>query len=152
MTDHAAALRPVLLALASDPAMPLEVRKLAADAEGAEEIEAVLARTGRALVHAEAHITHAEHHAKQLREKLTEVMVETGAPSFSIGSHTIGTQETRRVRITDEAAVPLSFMVRPAPKPDTQAIKNAIEKGATVAGAELSNGSPSLFVRARSKT
>lgn len=152
MTDHAAPLRPVLLALASDPAMPLEVRKIAADAEGAEEIEAVLARSGRALVHTEAHVTHADNHGKALRRALEQVMTETGAPTFHIGTHTIGTQETRRVRITDEAAVPLSFMVQPAPKPDTQAIKNAIEKGATVAGAELTNGSPSLFVRARSKT
>jgi hypothetical protein len=149
MTDHAAPLRPVLLALASDPAMPLEVRKLAADAEGAEEIEAVLARSGRALVHTEAHVTHAENHGKALRRALEQVMTETGAPTFHIVTHTIGVQEARKVRITDEAALPISFMVQPPPKPDTAAIGNALRAGAEVPGAELTNGSPSLFVRSR---
>ena len=147
MTDHAAPLRAPLLAIAEDPALPKALRVMAADAHDAAEIEAVLLRAGKALVAAESYASEIETRAKQIHETLLTVMVETGAPSFSTGSHTIGTSSTARVRITDTAAIPPAFMMERGPVPDTQAIRAAIEAGETVEGAALSNASPALFVR-----
>jgi uncharacterized protein (UPF0147 family) len=149
MKDHAEGLRPLLVKLASDGDLPRNIRAVAADAEGAQELEAVLARSGRALVHLEAHAAYAETQAKALREALLNLIVETGAPAFSIGTHTISTMETRRVHITDEAAIPMALMRQPPPKPDTEAIRRLLASGADVPGATLSNAAPSLTIRSR---
>ena len=149
MRDHAAALRPILIKIAADADLPRSMRSIAADAEGAQELEAVLARAGRALVYLEAHAAYAETQAKALREALLNLIVETGAPAFSIGTHTISTMETRRVHITDEAAIPVSLMRQPPPKPDTEAIRRLLASGADVPGATLSNASPTLTIRSR---
>lgn len=149
MTDHAAPIRDLLAKIASNPDLPRAMRAIAADAEGATELEAVLARTGRALVHLEAHVTQAEMQAKALREGLLALIVETGAPAFSIGTHTISTMETRRVHVTDEALIPVTLMRQPAPKPDTEAIRRILTNGGEVPGAVLSNASPTLTIRSK---
>ncbi len=149
MKDHAAPIRAILTQIASDADLPRAMRAIAADAEGAVEVEAVLARTGRALVQLEAHVTYAENKAKALREALLNLIVETGAPAFSIGTHTISTAETRRVHITDEAAIPPEFMRQPPPKPDTEVIRRKLAAGQSVPGAMLSNASPTLTIRSR---
>jgi uncharacterized protein (UPF0147 family) len=151
MTDHAAPIRALLTQIASDADLPRAMRAIAADAEGAVEVEAVLSRTGRALVHLEAHVTYAENKAKALREALLNLIVETGAPAFSIGTHTISTSETRRVHITDQAAIPAALMRQPPPEPDTKAIRSLLASGADVPGAVLSNASPTLTIRSRQK-
>lgn len=148
-TDHAAPLRPIMLKLAATAAMPREARMHAADAEGAHDIEAVLLRSARALLALEDHISEAEALAKDIRAALLSVIVETGAPPFSTGSHTVSTMETRRVHVTDEALIPPSFMVQPPAKADTQAIGTVLRNGGSVPGATLSNASPSLTIRAR---
>jgi hypothetical protein len=147
--DHAAALRPLLGRIASNSALPPAARASAGDAELAVDIEAVLARAGSTIVALESAATTAEAAAKELRAALLEVMIETGAPPFHIATHTIGYSQTPRVRITDEALIPPSFMTQPAPKPDTQAIRNALARGGTCPGAVLTNGEPTLFIRAR---
>lgn len=150
MTDHAAPLRAPLEDLATDAAFPRDLRAIAADAMDAQDVEAVMARAGKAIVALEDHTSRGEHLAKQIREALLTVMVETGAPSFSTGEHTVGVSETRRVHVTDMGALPEKFVIHPPPKADTQALGDALRKGETVAGAELGNGVPSLFIR-RSK-
>jgi uncharacterized protein (UPF0147 family) len=149
MTDHAATLRPLLLAIATDQDLPRTARLAAADAEGATDIEAVIARAGAAIVALESVEDVIANKAKALRAALLEVMVETGAPPISTGHHTISTAETRRVVITDEAAIPISLMRQPAPKPDTKTIRRLLLAGAEVPGAQLTNGTPSLTIRAR---
>jgi uncharacterized protein (UPF0147 family) len=151
MTDHAATLRPILLDLASDEDLPRTARLAAADAEGAVDIEAVIARAGAAIVALESVGDVIEARAKALRAALLEVMVETGAPPISTGTHTIGTSETRRVVISDEAAIPVTLMRQPAPKPDAETIRRLLLAGAEVPGAQLTNGSPSLTIRARNQ-
>lgn len=149
MTDHAAKLRPILMDVASDQDLPQTARLAAADAEGAVDIEAVIARAGAAIVALESVGDVIEARAKALRAALLDVMVETGAPPISTGSHTVGVSETARVRITDPDAVPEAFLVAVKPKPDTQAIGAALRAGQQIPGCHLSNGEPSLFVRAR---
>lgn len=149
MTDHAAALRPLLLELATDADLPRTARLAAADAEGATDVEAVMARAGAAIVALESAAATAETQAKALREALLALMIETGAPPISTPHHTISYSETRRVRITDDAAIPPSLMRQPEPKPDTEAIGRLLRAGHTVPGAALSNGTPSLTIRAR---
>jgi uncharacterized protein (UPF0147 family) len=150
MTDHAATLRPILMDLASDDDLPRTARLAAADAEGAVDIEAVIARAGAAIVALESMGDIIEARAKALRAALLEVMVETGAPPIGTATHTISTSETRRVVITDPALVPITLMRQPDPKPDTETIRRLLLAGAEVPGAQLTNGSPSLTIRARS--
>lgn len=57
-------------------------------------------------------------------------------------------QGTASVVVTDEAALPEAF-VRTTTAPDKAAIMAALKSGATVPGAELSNGVPSLSIRTR---
>lgn len=149
MTDHAAPLRAPLLALASDADAPRAARLAAADAEGAVDLEATLARSAKALVALEAAMGAMERHAKALREALLTVLLDTGAPTLATATHTIGYSETRRVTVTDPAALPPRFLTTPEPKPDTQAIGNALRAGEAVPGAVLGNPVPTLFVRAR---
>lgn len=152
MTDHAAPLRAPLMAIATDKALPHDLRVLAADAADAQDVEAVLLRAGRALVAAESYASEIEARGKQIRGALLTVMVETGAPSFSTGTHTIGTSETARVRVFDPALIPPEFMTPREPVANTQAIKAAIDAGKTVPGAALSNAAPSIFVRASKRS
>ncbi len=149
MKDHAATLRPILMDVASDEDLPRTARLAAADAEGARDIEAVMARAGAAIVALETVGDVIAARAKALRAALLELMVETGAPSISTGTHTIGTMEVRRVHITDETLIPPSLMRQPAPKPDTETIGRLLRSGAEVPGALLSNASPTLTIRSR---
>lgn len=149
MTDHAAKLRPLLLAIATDADLPRTARLAAADAEGAVDIEAVIARAGAAIVALESVEDVIANQAKALRAALLEVMVETGAPAIHATHHSIGVTETRRVQITDETAIPITLMRQPAPKPDTETIRRLLLAGAEVPGAQLTNGSPSLTIRSR---
>ena len=149
MTDHAASLRAPLEKLMLDADMPRAVRTEAADAHGATDIEAVLFRAARALIAIESVVAQADAHVKALRAGLVAVMEETGAPSLDIGTHTVGTSLRRSVYVTDEAALPISFMRQPPPKPDTDAIGKALRAGATVPGAELGNGVPFLSIRSK---
>ena len=149
MADHAAPLRAVLDQVMQDADMPRPVRITAADAHDATEIEAVLVRSGRALISLESYAATIDHIAKALRAALLEVITETGAPAFSTGSHTISTMETRRVHITDETLIPVTLMRQAAPKPDTETIGRLLRNGAEVPGCVLSNASPSLTIRSR---
>lgn len=151
MNDHAAHLREPLEKLMLDADMPRAVRTDAADAHAATDIEAVLFRAARALIAIEGAAIQAETHAKALRAGLLAVMEDTGAPSLDIGTHTISTSLRRSVYVTDEAALPISFMRQPPPKPDTEAIGQALRAGATVPGAELGNGVPFLSIRSKKK-
>lgn len=147
--DHAAELRPVLGRIAGNADLPKSARVAAADAEMAVDVEAVMARTGAAIVALEAAATTAEAAAKELRAALLELMVETGAPSLATATHIISTSEPRKVVITDESLIPPTFMRARDPVPDTQAIRAAMEKGGTCPGATLTNGAPVLTIRAR---
>ena len=151
MTDHAARIRPALMAIASDADMPRSARLAAADAEGAQDVEAVMARTATAIVALESAAKLATDRAKDLRESLLALMVDTGAPSLATATHTIGYAETRRVVVTNPAAIPPHLMDQPPPRPDTAAIGSILRAGGDVAGAALTNGAPALFIRARNK-
>lgn len=150
MKDHAATLRPILMDVASDEDLPRTARLAAADAEGARDIEAVMARAGAAIVALETVGDVIAARAKALRAALLELMVETGAPSISTGTHTIGTQDKRRVHVTDPSLIPPSLMRQPPPAPDTEAIGRLLRNGGDVPGCALGNPVPTLTIRARS--
>jgi hypothetical protein len=150
--DDASALRPVLEALSGDGDMPRSARTQAADALEATDVEAVLLRAGKALVALESAMVTGEVRAKQLREAILEVMLEIGhRGKFIAGDHTIGYSTKRHVRVLDAGAVPAEYMEQPPPKPNTQALNAALRAGAIIPGAELSNGTPTLFVRSNKR-
>jgi len=149
MTDHAARMRPLLLALASDLEMPRSARLASKEAAAAQDVEAVMARAASAIIATESAARVIEDRAKELRAALLDLMIETGAPTVATATHTIGYAEARRVVVTDAAAIPAEYLHQPPPRPDTAAIGNALRGGASVPGAALTNGSPHLFIRAR---
>lgn len=68
------------------------------------------------------------------------------APDFTLSL----SKRPRSVVIIDEDEIPAAFKVAqepPAPRPDKKALKEALEGGATIPGACLSNAAPSLTVR-----
>ena len=151
MADHVAPLRAVLDQVMQDADMPRPVRITAADAHDATDHEAVLGRAAKVIIALDDFAELAKARAKAMRDALLTVMVETGDPGFSIGSHTIGYSETARVRVTDPALIPQRFMVIPEPAPDAGAIRAALKGGETIPGATMSNAAPSLFIRARTR-
>jgi hypothetical protein len=147
--DHAAILRPLLARISGNPDLPRSARLAAADAEAAQDVEAVASRTAAAIVAVEASMATMESASRDLRAALLALLVDEGFPTLSIGTHTIGYSEPRRVRITDAGAIPPDYLDQPPPKPNTQAIGAALRAGAIIPGAELSNGEPTLFIRAK---
>lgn len=135
------------MAIATDKALPNDLRVLAADAHDAVEVEAAALRTGRALIALEDLGKLVETRAKQIREALLSLMVD-GLPPFNTGTHTISFSETRRVHVTDLSALPAEYRIQPPEKADTQALGDALRRGDRIAGAELGNGVPTLTVRA----
>lgn len=68
------------------------------------------------------------------------------------GIHTATTSAGKAsVTVTDDAAIPPSFMRQPPPQPDKAAILAAIKAGATVPGVVLRNGAPSLRITTNAK-
>ncbi|CAB4157027.1 Siphovirus Gp157 [uncultured Caudovirales phage] len=149
MKDHQN-LRAALDPLQGAPHLPQAVRALIADAHDAVDFEAALYRAAAALVALEDAVARIEGDAKTLRAALLTAMSETGAPNISLPYHTVGTQERRSLRVTDESAIPAHLWTTPKPQPDTTAIRKALQAGA-VPGAVLSNGGATLFIRARNK-
>lgn len=68
------------------------------------------------------------------------------------GIHTATTTKGRAsVTVTDDNAIPQSFMRQPPPQPDKAAILAAIKAGAEVPGVVLRNGAPTLTIRTNAR-
>jgi hypothetical protein len=142
---------PLMLA---DPFHPC--RNAAADVAAAHA-EADLIEAGQAvgrLIHqletAADEITAA---ASALRRDLCEVMNETGMTHVRTETGTWHLREpSRRVVITDEAAIPPALMEQPPPRPDLAAIARALKAGGECPGATMSNGgAPVLAFRSKTE-
>ncbi len=89
--------------------------------------------------------------AKQARQALTDTL-EATTGQVRAGIHTASTQAGRAaVLVTDEKALPPSFMRHPDPVPDKAAILRAMKAGAEVPGAVLRNGAPTLAIRVNNR-
>lgn len=85
------------------------------------------------------------------RELVASVMDRAGLPKIVAPDFTLSlAKRARSVVITDPGEIPVAFCVLPEPtepRPDKKAIREALESGAHVPGAQLSNGGVSLTVR-----
>lgn len=139
----------VLLALAGDPEAPRAARLAAADAADKGDVVAQVAAAAHAIVQLESALDALDRRAKALREALLDLLVDSGAPSISTGTHVVGYSTTARPVVTDKAALPARFLTPREPSPDLPAIKRALEAGEGVPGAALGNARPALFIRTR---
>lgn len=90
-----------------------------------------------------------EDRAARLRSIALWAMQEAGIQKIPAPDMNISISKGRSsVVITDANALPLGF-VDFEPKPDKAKIKESLEEGHAVAGAELSNGQPTLSIRTR---
>lgn len=90
-----------------------------------------------------------EDRAARLRSIALWAMQEAGIQKIPAPDMSISISKGRTsVVITDVNALPLGF-AEFEPKPDKTKIKEALEAGNAIAGAELSNGQPTLSIRTR---
>lgn len=88
-----------------------------------------------------------ERRIEGLRSLVFKVMESADLRKLELPEATLSVRAgSRKVVITDEARLPDS-LIRVTREPDKQAIKNLLDAGQEVLGAELSNGAPSLSLR-----
>ena len=87
----------------------------------------------------------------RVRGLIEQAMVICDLQKLPLPTATLSLRKTKPgVVVLDEAAIPPEYFIeqpRPAPKLDKALLKEMIEAGTTVIGAELDNGSVSLTVR-----
>lgn len=89
--------------------------------------------------------------AARLRERIAVAMLDAGETSIKDASVSLSARiGPRKVVISDEAQLPAEFVrERITTSPDKDAIRTELEAGRAVAGAQLSNGQPTLTLRVR---
>lgn len=92
-----------------------------------------------------------EHRAQRRRDALCAAIQIANLTSLSTALGTIVPVAGKpAVRITDEGAVPASFMREKVTRtPDKAAIGKALSAGQHIPGCELSNGAPTIAIRRR---
>ena len=104
----------------------------------------------RSVLAAEAVENAAKCAAQAMRKLLTEAL-EAGPGIVRTSSHTASTGKARR-KVIITGTVPPEWLIAPPPKPDTERIAQALDKG-PLPFATLSNGGePVLSIRTRSKS
>lgn len=82
------------------------------------------------------------------REAVLSAMIETGRKKIEAPDCTVSIRSTpASVVITDETAIPDSYLKPQPPKVDKAALRDALKQGASIPGAMLSNGGQSLAIR-----
>lgn len=79
----------------------------------------------------------AENRVERLRKALTEFMDATHQDKVKAGTFSVSIRETASVNILNELDLPERFLIPQMPKADKKAIKEALDNGETVDGAEL---------------
>lgn len=150
MSRHAARLRDGLTLPAgivqSDQRMGKTARNAAADVLLDDDILGTIQAAVALILALEEQEQVCADYAKQTRAGLLAALEGTTG-QVRAGIHTATVANGRAsVVITDDAAIPPEFLTQPAPQPDKAAILKAIKDGATVPGAALRNGAPSLRI------
>ena len=103
--------------------------------KGQPDLLLAIHAAGRVLLAAEALHDAAEALAKQGRQALGEVMLDTGCTHCTDGNLSLYLSRKRRIlSVDDPALVPPHFLVHPPPQPDRAAIKEAFARGEDVPG------------------
>lgn len=79
----------------------------------------------------------AENGQDRMKSALTDFMAAAGKTKDKVGTFSISMRETASVNIINELDIPERFLIPQMPKADKKAIKEAIENGEAVDGAEL---------------
>lgn len=79
----------------------------------------------------------ADNGIERMKAALLFFLQQSGQDKVKAGSFSVSTAKTQAVYITDEAAIPCIYLKEQKPTVDKIAIKEAINNGETVAGAEL---------------
>jgi hypothetical protein len=79
----------------------------------------------------------AENGQDRMKSALTDFMAAAGKTKDKVGTFSISMRETASVNIINELDLPERFLIPQLPKADKKAIKEAIENGEAVDGAEL---------------
>lgn len=103
------------------------IKQLKADAE---MLKAEKARIDRKKATAENAI-------ERMRKALTDFMDATHQDKVKAGTFSVSMRETASVNILNELDLPERFLIPQMPKADKKAIKEALDNGETVDGAEL---------------
>lgn len=74
---------------------------------------------------------------ERMKSALTDFMNAAGKTKDKVGTFSISMRETASVNIINELDIPERFLIPQLPKADKKAIKEAIENGEAVDGAEL---------------
>lgn len=72
-----------------------------------------------------------------LKSRLSQSMQQFGIERIDSPTLTISFRRSKAVEIIDELEIPAAYFNQPPPKPDKTAIKEAIQRGEEVSGAEL---------------
>lgn len=103
------------------------IKQLKADAE---MLKAEKARIDRKKATAENAI-------ERMRKALTDFMEASHQDKVKAGTFSVSMRETASVNILNELDLPERFLIPQMPKADKKAIKEALDNGETVDGAEL---------------
>jgi hypothetical protein len=155
VSKHAATLRDGLTLPAgivqSDKRTGRPAREKAADVMLDDDILGTMQAAVALILALEEQAKVSAEYAGQMRAGLLAALEGTTGQVIA-GIHTATVANGRAsVAITDDAAIPPSFMVQPPPQADKAAILKAIKAGATVPGAALRNGAPSLRIYVNNK-
>jgi Siphovirus Gp157 len=150
MSKHARALRDGLTTAAgivqSDNRMGRPARDAAADVMLDDDIIGTMQASVALILALEEQAQAAKANAELARSALLAALEGTTGQVVA-GIHTATVSKARAaVAVTDDALIPPSFMEQPPPRADKAAILKAIKAGATVPGAILRNGAPSLRI------
>ena len=79
----------------------------------------------------------AENGVKQLKRGILNYLITTDKKKADAGLFKVSTRDSKAVKILNESALPTAFLIQQPPKVDKVGIKQAINNGETVTGAEL---------------
>jgi hypothetical protein len=150
MKKHAASLRDGLTNAAgivqSDARMGRAARDAAADVMLDDDILGTMQAAVGLILALEEQADASKRAAEQIRAALLTALDGTTG-QIRVGIHTATVAKARAsLVITDDAAIPPSFMEQPPPRADKAAILKALKAGAIVPGVALRNGAPSLRI------
>ena len=150
MSRHAKALRDGLTTAAGtvqgDLRMGRPARDAAADVMLDDDIMGTMQAAVVLILALEEQAEASKRAAERMRAALLAALEGTSG-QVRVGIHTATVAKGRAaVAVTDDAAIPAEFMEPQPPRADKAAILKAMKAGATVPGAVLRNGSPTLRI------
>lgn len=79
----------------------------------------------------------AENGAERMKKALLEFLVQSGQKKVKAGTFSVSKTSSQAVFISDESALPATYLINQPPKVDKAGIKKALKAGEEVNGAEI---------------